>query len=94
MSEINLEETRKLEHLCQDATVVDARRCRPILCASENPDAGIEPQVPYPVLGKGDVCVATKFYPSGHSSPDCSCDTDKISGCPYRRPKEMETYEG
>ncbi len=89
MSRINPNEIKKLEYLCQDAKIVDARRGQPILCASENPEAGIAPQVPYPFLAKGDVCVATTFYSTGHSSPDCSCDISKIYECPDRRPKDL-----
>lgn len=85
MSEINEEKTKQLEHICGDAKVVDARRCQPILCASANSDAGIAPQVSYPILRQGDVCVATTFFKDGHLSPTCSVETSKMYGCQYRK---------
>jgi hypothetical protein len=85
MSQINEAESSKLARLCKDAKVVDARRCSPVLCGSDNPDAGIAPQIPLPLLNKGDVCVATTFYSTGHVDPDCDVDIEKIKTCPYRR---------
>jgi len=89
MSSINEKKTKELEHICQDAKVVDTKGCQPILCASDNPDAGIAPQISVPLLSKGDVCIATTFYSTAHSSPDCNCDLNKMYNCPYKKSKEI-----
>ncbi len=75
----------KLEDICLDARSIKIRRGYVILCASNNPDAGIAPQIPVPVLKKGDVCVASDFFNTGHSNPDCNVDMNNMYDCPYRR---------
>jgi hypothetical protein len=87
MSSINKEKTKELENICQDAIVITFTRGNPILCASENPLAGKPPDYPIFPLKNGDVCVATNFYNSGHTSPDCKIYLEKIYNCPYKRPK-------
>jgi len=85
MSQINTEATAKLESICLDAKAIDYRGGQAILCSSDNPDAGIAPQILVPMLSKGDVCVATDFYNLGHRTADCTTDTKKMYDCPYRR---------
>jgi hypothetical protein len=76
---------KKIEEICEYAVLKDLRRGEAILCKG---GFGISPQVFVPILSGGDVCVATKFYSTGHINPDCHYNLDKMYECKNRKCKK------
>ncbi len=80
---INAEDIETLcKRLCKHAVCSRRRRGDIVLCAR---GLGREQHYLPPLLKKGDVCVATKFYSTGHSTLDANIEPDKMQGCPYRK---------
>ena len=71
----------ELKGLCKCAVSKSIKRADIILCSEKQ---GIAPQISIPFLSKGDVCIATTLYTTGHDNPDAILDYNKISECPYR----------
>ncbi|MBN2141891.1 hypothetical protein JW711_01040 [Candidatus Woesearchaeota archaeon] len=79
------DEQKELTAICQDAHFRRVRRGEVVLCGSEH---GSGTPSPPPILTEKDVCCATTFFSTGHSSPDCYYTKEKMYACPYRKCKE------
>jgi len=66
--------------LCKNAKCVQLTRGEAVLCT-----AGKGTDYNLPMIGKGEVCVATQFFSTGHVNPDVEVDVKMMNACPYRR---------
>jgi hypothetical protein len=85
MIDVTEQKNIKPVDICLDAVVQRIRGDDAILCASNNPNAGKAPEYLVLFLGKGDMCIATSCFPTGHSTPSFYTNESRMYDCPYRR---------
>ena len=74
-----------IKKLCLNARAKTSSRMEVILCGASKGKGTDGYSIPF--LSDGQVCVATTFYSTGHSSPDAYVTTGEICKCPYRKVK-------
>lgn len=78
---------KTIREICKSAQLRKENGCDVIYCecakGSNPPSSAL-----YFQIKKGEVCIATDFFSTGHSYLDSYADTEKMEGCPYRNTKK------
>ncbi|MDD5012590.1 MAG: hypothetical protein PHQ66_03025 [Candidatus Nanoarchaeia archaeon] len=75
---------KTVREICSCAQFRNLHRGDAVFCEEAkggNPPSGIQ----FMDVNKGEVCLGTSFYSTGHSSMDSSVDVEEMKKCPYKK---------